>query len=132
MNAPRLKITVSLVLLFALGAATGVVGARKLTPPSAPAPAHVPVEQRWSNARFEECRTRLHLTPAQVAVIAPHFRQFGQEMRQVREELRGKYATALRSLNENIARDLTPEQRKELWTLVQERWQRRENEQRNP
>ena len=84
MSALRLKITVSLVLLFALGAASGVVAARKLTPPPAPAQAHVPVEQRWSDAHFEECRTRLHLTPAQVAAIAPHFRQFGQDMRQVK------------------------------------------------
>ena len=132
MNALRLKITVSLVLLFGLGAATGVVAARKLTPPPAPAPAHVPAELGWSKARLEECRTRLHLTPAQVAAITPHFRQFGQEMRQVREELRGKYATALRTLNESIARDLTPEQRKELWHLVQERWQRRDSGPRDP
>jgi len=132
MNALRMKITVSLVLLFALGAATGVVAARKLTPPPAPAPAHVPVEQRWSNARFEECRTRLHLTPAQVAAIAPHFRKFSQDLRQLREDLRGRFAASFRDLNENIARDLTPEQRKELWTLVQERWQRRDNGPRNP
>jgi len=132
MNALTLKISASLLALFGLGAATGVVATRQLAPAPVTAPARVPVEERWSNARFEEYRTRLNLTPQQIAAIAPHFRQFGRDMRQLREDLRGRFAGSLRDLNENIARELTPEQRKELWHLVQERWQRRDNGPRNP
>lgn len=132
MNALTVKITVSLLALFGLGAATGVVATRQLAPAPALAPARVPVEERWSNARFEEYRNRLNLTPQQVAAIAPHFHQFGQDLRQLREDLRGRFAASFRDLNENIARDLTPEQRKELWRLAQERWQRRDNGPRKP
>jgi Spy/CpxP family protein refolding chaperone len=126
MNALTVKIAASLVMLFGLGTATGVVAARKLAPRLASAPARVPLEERWSNARFQEYRTRLNLTPAQVAAIAPHFRQFGDEMRLLREDLRERFTASLRDLNENVARDLTPEQRQELWRLARERWQRRE------
>lgn len=132
MNALTLKIAASLFALFGLGAAAGVVATRQLAPATAPASARTPVEERWSNARFEEYRNRLNLTSQQVAAIAPHFRQFGQDMRQLREDLRGRFAASFRDLNENIARDLTPEQRKELWRLAQERWQRRDNDPRNP
>jgi hypothetical protein len=132
MNALRVKIIASLVTLFGLGVATGVVTARQLAPRPSPALGHVRVEERWSNARFEEYRTRLHLTPRQVAASAPHFRKFSQDMRQLREDLRDRFAASFRDLNENIARDLTPEQRKQLWSLVQERWQRRDNGPRSP
>jgi hypothetical protein len=125
MKALTVKIAFSLVALFGLGAATGVVATRKLAPATAPASARAPVEERWSNDRFAEYRNRLKLTPQQVAAIAPHFRQFGLDMRQLREDLRGRFAASFRDLNENIARHLTPEQRKELWRLAQERWQRR-------
>jgi hypothetical protein len=123
MNALTVKIAASLVMLFGLGTATGVVAARKLAPRRATAPAPVPSEERWSHARFQEYRTRLNLTPVQVAAIAPHFRQFGDEMRLLREDLRQRFAASLRNLNENVARDLTPEQRQELWRLARERWQ---------
>ena len=126
MNALTLKISASLLALFGLGAATGVVATRQLASPPAPTPVRVPVEERWSNARFEEYRTRLNLTPQQVAAIAPHFRQFGQDMRQLREDMRERLGTSLRELNENISREITPEQRRELWRLAQERWQRRD------
>ena len=126
MNALTLKIAASLVALFGLGAATGAVATRQLAPHPLPPAARVPVEERWSNARFEECRTRLQLTPQQTTAIAPHFRKFGEDMRQLREELRGRFSASVRDLNENIARDLTPEQRKQLWSLMQERWQRRD------
>lgn len=132
MNALTVKIAASLLALFGLGAATGVVATRQLAPRWTSGPARVPIEERWSKARFEECRTRLNLTPEQVTAIAPHFRQFGQEMRQLREDLRGRFTASLRDLNENIARELTPEQRRELWRLVQERWQRPDNSSRNP
>ncbi|MCU0783941.1 MAG: hypothetical protein MUF81_07810 [Verrucomicrobia bacterium] len=132
MNALTVKITVSLLALFGLGAATGAVGARRLAPRWAFGPAGLPIEERWSNARFEEYRTRLNLTPAQVAAIAPRFRQFGQDMRQLREDLRGRFTSSLRDLNENITRELTPEQRKELWRLAQERWQRRDEKTSKP
>ena len=132
MNALTVKIAASLVVLFGLGAATGGVAARRLPPRLASAPARVPFEERWSNARFEEYRTRLNLTPAQVAAIAPHFRQFGQGMRQLREDLRERFTASLRDLNENVARELTPEQRQELWRLAKERWQRRDNGPKNP
>jgi Spy/CpxP family protein refolding chaperone len=123
MNALTVKIAASLVVLFGLGAATGVVAASKLSPRLASAPARMPVEERWSNARFQEYRTRLNLTPAQVAAIAPHFRQFGEDMRLLRADLRERFTASLRNLNENIARDLTPEQRQELWRLAKQRWQ---------
>jgi len=132
MNAIRVKIALSLVVLFGLGAATGVVAARKLAPQPAAAPATLPVEERWSKTRFEEYRSRLNLTPAQVAAIAPHFREFGQEMRQVRDELRGRYVAALRNLNERVSSELTLEQRQEMRELLQERWHRRDNAPRNP
>lgn len=126
MNALTVKIAVSLVLLFGLGTATGVVAAHTLAPRLASASARVPFEERWSNARFQECRTRLHLTPAQAASIAPHFQQFGQAMHQLREDLRERFTTSLRDLNESVARELTPEQRQEFLRLVKERWQRRD------
>jgi Spy/CpxP family protein refolding chaperone len=124
MNALNVKIAVSLMLLFGLGTVTGLVAARKLAPRFAPTPARVSFEERWTDARLEEFRTRLNLTPTQVTAITPHFRQFGQEMRQLREDAREHLFTSLRDLNENIARDLTPQQRLELRRLAKERWQR--------
>lgn len=128
MNALTVKIAASLVVLFGLGAATGAVATRKLLPRADSAAARTPVEERWSHARFQEYRTRLNLSPQQVAAITPHFRQFGQEVRELREELRSRLAASVRDLNEHIARELTPEQRKALWNLAQERRQRRDND----
>ena len=82
------------------------------TPPPAvavvTAPATLPAEERWSKARFEEYPARLDLTPEQVTAITPHFHKFGQDMRQVRENLCGRFAASFRDLDENIARELTP------------------------
>lgn len=132
MNALTVKIAFSLVALFGLGAATGVVATRKLAPRPFFPLARVPIEERWSSARFEEYRSRLNLTPAQVAAIAPHFRQFGEEMLQLRADLRERFAASVRDLNENISRELTSEQRQEMRRLLRERWQRREEGAQNP
>lgn len=126
MNALKTRIAISLVALFGLGAATGVVTTRKLAARPFFPFARVPVEERWSSARFEEYRTRLNLTPAQVAAITPHFRQFGQDMRQLREDLWERITASAREPNENISRELTPEQRQEMRRLLQEHWPRRD------
>lgn len=132
MNALTVKIVATLVALFGLGAATGGVAVRKLAPrPLLPA-ARLPVEQRWTTARLQEYRTRLDLSPEQVAAITPHFRKFGQEMRRLREDLRGRFANSVRDLNESIAHELRPDQREELWDLLQELRQRPDGGSRNP
>jgi len=127
MNALTVKIAASLVVLFGLGAATGVVAARKLASRPASAPARAPFEERWSKARFEQYRARLNLSPQQVAAIAPHFRRFGEQMRQLRDDVRERFTDSLRELNESVARELTPGQRKQLWSMLQERRQQRDN-----
>lgn len=131
MNALTVKIAVTLVALFGLGVATGGVAVRRIAPrPFVPA-ARLPVEQRWTSARLQEYRTRLDLSPEQVAAITPHFRKFGQDMRRLREDLRGRFASSVRDLNESIARELRPDQREELRDLLQESRQRPDSTARN-
>jgi hypothetical protein len=107
MNTLTLKIAASLFALFGLGAATGALAIRQLAPHADPPAARA--------GRGTLVQRPLRGMPHPPATHAP-----------ADDGHRGRFSGSVRDLNESIARDLTPEQRKQLWSHMQERWQRRD------
>jgi len=105
MNTARnWKIIVSLTGLFLLGAASGAFLTLKITRQTA-------VEEKWTHRTLRDYEQRLQLTPAQVAKLRPLFQQTSTELRQLRATTVTNLHAAIRRMNEQMAKELTPEQR---------------------
>ena len=122
MTSLTVKIGFSLIVLFGLGVSTGVVVGKYTDQPLRPATTvAAPVEERWLNARVDEYKTKLKLTPQQVAAVRPHFEKMRSELRQIRAEVRARSTAAYREANTQISRELTPEQREKLTKILREK-----------
>ena len=134
MNTISLKILASLVALFGLGAGSGYVVAKR-TSPAPPAPlarvAAMPLGirtnlpnrffARWSDRRIAEYRQLLNLTPSQEAALRTHFDALAADYDSLRADIRARMTQALVRANADIARDLTPEQRRIFWQHLKEK-----------
>jgi hypothetical protein len=110
------KFLLSLVAIFVIGAATGSIMTRRLAPTT-----NTPTEKKWSTATLEEYRTRLDLNHEQVVRIQPAFVQASAELRRIRSEAVTNIHAVIKTMNTQIAQELTEPQRVKLRILVQER-----------
>jgi len=134
MNALKVKIGAILAALFSLGLASGFVLARPPAPAAAPpvtfglgenrADAIEEALARWNETRLAEYKALLKTTPEQEAAITREFDKLGDEFRAVRADVRRKMSEAVSTANANVARELTPEQRKIFWQHVRETMKR--------
>ena len=111
------KIILALVGLFALGAATGSVITLKVVKRVIEARTN---PERMSQSLLGEYQRRLKLTPEQVEKIRPILQRTGREMWELRTEMSGRTFQVIRLSHEDIAAELTPEQREEFTRLNRE------------
>ena len=108
----RWKILLSLTALFLLGAACGAVVTARLRP--AAGPAVQPVEERWTALSLADCQQKLGLAEEQVEKLKPVFKRTGQKMKLLRLHTVERLHELLGEMDEQLAEDLTPEQRAQL------------------
>ena len=111
------KVMLALVALFALGAATGSVITLKVVKRAIEGRTN---PERLSQSLLGEYQRRLKLTPEQVDKIKPILQRTGREMRDLRSEMAGRTFQVIRASHEEIAAELTPEQREEFARLNKE------------
>ena len=104
------KVILALVALFLLGAATGVVGTLKVVKRFIESRTN---PERMSQSMLQEYHRRLRLTPEQVERIRPILQRTGREMWELRTEMSGRTLQVIRLAQDEIAGELTPEQREE-------------------
>ena len=111
------KVMLALVALFALGAATGSVITLKVVKRAIEGRTN---PERMSQSLLGEYQRRLKLTPEQVDKIKPILQRTGREMWELRSEMSGRTFQVIRASHEEIAAELTPEQREEFARLNKE------------
>ena len=104
------KVILALVALFLLGAATGVVGTLKVVKRFIESRTN---PERMSQSMLSEYQRRLRLTPEQAERIRPILQRTGREMWELRTEMSGRTLQVIRLAQDEIAGELTPEQREE-------------------
>lgn len=104
------KVILALMALFGLGAATGTVVTLKFVKRAIEGRTN---PERMSSSLLQEYQRRLRLTPEQVEKIRPILQRTGREMWELRSEMAGRTFQVIRASHEEIAAELTPEQREE-------------------
>ncbi len=104
------KVTLALLGLFLLGAATGAVVTLKVVKRYIESRTN---PERMSQSLLQEYQRRLRLTPEQVERIRPILQRTGREMWELRTEMAGRTFQVIRLSHEEIAAELLPEQREE-------------------
>lgn len=104
------KVTLALLGLFLLGAATGTVVTLKVVKRYIEARTN---PERMSQSLLQEYQRRLRLTPEQVERLRPILQRTGREMGELRTEMAGRTFQVIRLSHEEIAAELQPEQREE-------------------
>jgi hypothetical protein len=133
MNILSVKILASLIALFGLGAGSGYLVAKRTTPPPLP-PAQVAVVppglhtnlenrffSRWSDRSIAEYRQLLNLTPAQESALRARYDLLAGEYNALQAEIRPRIAQALVRARTDMARDLTPAQRRLFWQHLRQK-----------
>jgi len=111
------KVVLALVALSALGAATGTVITLKVVKRVIEGRTN---PERMSQSLLQEYQRRLRLTPEQADKIRPILQRTGREMWELRTEMAGRTFQVIRASHEEIAAELTPEQREEFARLNRE------------
>ncbi|MFM8468648.1 MAG: hypothetical protein ACKODH_01560 [Limisphaerales bacterium] len=111
------KVVLALCALFVLGAATGSVITLKVVKRVIEARTN---PERMSQNLLGEYQRRLKLTPEQADKIRPILQRTGREMWDLRTEMSGRTFQVIRLSHEEIAAELTPEQREEFTKLNRE------------
>lgn len=111
------KVVLALVALFAFGAATGTVITLKVVKRVIEGRTN---PERMSQSLLQEYQRRLRLTPEQADKIRPILQRTGREMWELRSEMAGRTFQVIRASHEEIAAELTPEQREEFARLNRE------------
>lgn len=104
------KVILALLALFTLGAATGSVITLKVVKQVIESRTN---PERMSQSLLAEYQRRLKLTPEQVEKIRPILQRTGREMGELRTEMAGRTFQVIRLSHEEIAAELSPEQREE-------------------
>ncbi|NDF01710.1 MAG: hypothetical protein EB034_26120, partial [Verrucomicrobia bacterium] len=104
------KVILALVALFLLGAATGTAITLKVVKRIIDTRTN---PERMSQTMLREYQRRLKLTPEQVERISPILQRTGSEMWNLRTEMSGRTLQVIRLAHDEIAGELTPEQREE-------------------
>ena len=111
------KVILALLALFTLGAATGSVITLKVVKRVIESRTN---PERMSQSLLAEYQRRLKLTPEQVEKIRPILQRTGREMWELRTEMSRRTFQVIRLSHEDIAAELTPEQREEFTRLNRE------------
>lgn len=140
MNAINLKILAGLIGLFGLGAASGYVVGKHTSVPAPAPPRRATVAPpglrtnvsnrffaRWADQRITEYGQLLHLTPTQEIRIRSHFDALAVDFNSLKTEARSRISQALTRANTEIARDLTPEQRRLFWQHLRDKAKKAED-----
>ncbi len=104
------KVILALLALFAFGALTGTVVTLKVVKRVIESRTN---PERMSQSMLQEYHRRLNLTPEQVERIRPILQRTGREMWALRTEMSGRTFQVIRLAHDEIATELTPEQREE-------------------
>jgi len=108
------KIIASLTGLFLFGAVSGAFITLTITRQRA-------AEEKWAHTTLADYEARLHLTPEQVEKLRPLFKQTGGELRELRATTVVKLHATIRRMNDQIATELTSEQRQFFTEFLREK-----------
>lgn len=111
------KVILALAALFLLGAATGTAITLKVVKRFIETRTN---PERMSQSMLQEYQRRLRLTPEQTDRIRPILQRTGREMWELRTEMSGRTFQVIRLAQDEIASELTPEQRAEFARVNQE------------
>ena len=119
----KIKIASYLLLIFIAG---GVAGGAIAFSQAQRAEAGSPRPERHGRGAFEEhvvnqFRERLKLTPEQESVVLPILRRGFQEIKAIQDRTLKEVGAIIKKTDAEIARQLTPEQQKELEKMAAER-----------
>jgi hypothetical protein len=105
------KMILGLMAIFAAGVGTGAVGMVMIIVKAVSSPV---VNHRWTDERLADLDRKLVLTPEQKAKIRPIVLSAAERFRALGNETFEKLLAAADQTYEEVARELTPEQRVEL------------------
>jgi hypothetical protein len=131
MNLLKLKIALSLLVIFGLGVATGLLVKRQpavILPatPLAVGETNTPARPmnseraatRWRDQRLAELKARLSLTEEQIAAHDRIVDEVVADYVDLKGELTHRFGMRLTEANKQFAAELTPEQRKLFWQHI--------------
>jgi len=111
------KIGLCLVAIFAAGAVTGAMLTVRMVKAYIARQATL---DRWAGNAMKDYQKKLDLTPAQAEKLKPVFEEAAKELREIRSNTTSNTIQVLRKMNEDVSRDLTPEQQKKLDEIKRE------------
>lgn len=111
------KVILALIALFLLGAATGTAITLKVVKRFIETRTN---PERMSQSMLTEYQRRLRLTPEQAERIRPILQRTGREMWDLRTEMSGRTFQVIRLAQDEIANELSSEQREEFARVNQE------------
>ena len=108
MKLPNWKVSLSLVAIFLAGAVTGGVLPLRVVKRIATQQGQF---EKWPDLILSRMQSRLKLTPEQTARIKPAVDQAAKELRDLRARAGTSIFTTLTTMDVQIERELTPEQK---------------------
>ena len=108
MKLPNWKVSLSLVAIFLAGAITGAVLTLRVVKRVA---AQQGQFEKWPSLILSRMQSRLKLTPEQTARIQPAVDQAARDLRDLRASAGTTILATLATLETQIERELTPEQK---------------------
>ena len=115
------KVTLGLVAIFGLGAASGSLITVRLGSASGALHAGSAPEERWQKFTLDDYQTRLRLTPEQVTKLRPIFGLTGRKLGALRASTAERVTELLREMNTEIMTHLSEPQGTELQALLETR-----------
>lgn len=111
------KILLSLVAIFIVGGITGSLLTARLVKKALAKRANW---ESWSVATLEQFQKRLQLTPEQVEKLRPVFAQRTEDYKRIRNNMVSDVLKVIQETNEQVEKELTPEQMERFEKLKQE------------
>ena len=105
------KIGVCLVAIFIAGAVTGAMITVRVAKNYIARQSNL---ERWAASALRDYEKRLNLTPEQAAKLRPVFDSTAKRLHEVRAETGRETLVVLRDMNDEVSRELTPDQQKRL------------------
>jgi len=114
----KTKLILYLAAIFVAGGVTGAMVALKADKQATTeAPRVARLETRYLRDRFQ---SKLNLTPEQSQVIEPILEKMSDDLKSVRQDCSKRIAAVMKASYDQIAKKLTPEQRKKLEEMQKE------------
>jgi len=123
-NKYKLWVTVSLIVVFALGVAVGIFGGRMFLEKKKPGPP----QRQEPFPTMEVISKELQLTPQQEGQIREIFKRSEERFESFRKEVHGRLAELRQQLKTEMDNVLTPEQQKKMQELMERYMRQRRRE----